>query len=146
MSQEWALLVIDHTWPHLFLNVNTYCRITHDQSQLQWTMVLNLLTTYFKQFKSSYSKQRQFYFELDYLILNLSRIVYVLLCLPKDGSRNLTHNTWNTHARVIHYMCNWCCMVDKYRVFILRLMWLQYSRLKIGVEGPRYMAFRQQIK
>ncbi len=41
-------------------------------------MVLNLLTTYFKQLKNSYSKQRQFEFELDYLILNLSsRIVYI---------------------------------------------------------------------
>ncbi len=75
VSKEWALPVIDHTWSHLFLNVNTCCRITHDQSQLQWTIVLNLSTTYFIQFKNSYSKQRQFLFELGYLILNLSRIV-----------------------------------------------------------------------
>ncbi len=45
--------------------------------------VLNLLTTYFKQFKSSYSKQKQFEFELDYLILNLSRIVYVFTLFAK---------------------------------------------------------------
>ncbi len=38
-----------------------------------------------------------------------------LHCLRKSGSRNSTHNKWNIHARVIHYMGNWCCMVDKYR-------------------------------
>ncbi len=69
-----------------------------------------------------------------------------LLCLPKRGSRNSTHNTWNTHARVIHYMDNWCCMVDRYRVFIIPLIWLKSSRHTIGVEGPRYMVCRQQIK
>ncbi len=47
--------------------------------------------------------------------MNLSRNVYVFTLFAKSGSRNSTHNTWNTHARVIHYMGNWCYMVDRYR-------------------------------
>ncbi len=140
--------VVDCTWnwPHLFLNVNTCCRITHDQSQLQWTMVLNLFTTYFKQFKSFYCKHRQFEFELELNIELVLDCFMFLLYLPKGDSRNSTHNKWNIHARVIHYMGNWCCMVDRYRVFIILLIWLKSSRHKIGVEGPRYMVFRKQIK
>ncbi len=43
------------------------------------------------------------------------------------------------HARVVHYMGNWCCMVDKYRVFIILLIWLKSNRHKFGVECPSYI-------
>ncbi len=56
------------------------------------------------------------------------------LCLPKSGSRNSTHNKWNIHANVIQYMGNWCCMVDKYRVFIILLIWLKSSRHMIWLK------------
>ncbi len=68
-----------------------------------------------------------------------------LHCMPKSGSRNSTHNKWNIHARVIHYMGNRCCMVDKYRAVIILLIWFKSSRHMIGMEGPRYMVGQYSI-
>ncbi len=73
----------------------------------------------------------------------MSRIVYFVILFAKSGSRNSTHNTWNTHAWAIHYKGNWCCMVDRYSIFIILLI-LKSSRHTIGVEGPRYIVCRQQ--
>ncbi len=44
-------------------------------------MLLILPTTYLKQFKSSKSKQTQF--EIDYLILHLSWVIYVFTLFAK---------------------------------------------------------------
>ncbi len=45
------------------------------------------------------------------------------------------HNLFQTtHARVIHYISNWCCIVSWYKVFIIHLIWLKSCR-----HTPRYM-------